>query len=56
MKTITTTHEEKSHEAFYDVKTVKETGQEKVIHIYGFPQNIHIQEVKSRQLKHILGT
>ncbi|XP_067049827.1 dystrophin-like [Acropora muricata] len=42
----TSTHEHKtqSHEVFHAVTSVKDTGQEKVLYIAGFPQSVQIQE------------
>ena len=54
--TSTREHKTQSHEVFHTVTSVKDTGQEKVLYIAGFPQSIQIQEVKdiywSRLLYH----
>lgn len=44
-QSITTyTRDQKSNDVFHDATSVKDAGEDRILHISGFPQSIHIQE------------
>lgn len=45
VKTTTTTHQEKNDGVFFENQSDREAGNDRVLHVYGFPSSIQIQEV-----------